>query len=173
MASETMYGTHGFLDIIRKGRHLLTPDNFETCILSVGGDTAKAGMIMTQKGESENYVDQAGTGDNPYGILCRPSRPADTYDLDDAIVDATEVLILKLPLPPGVEVAVFYEHKAGPVAVEDGYPAALGSAASGMVCLWAYTDAAAATDTLVEKVGTFAQVHAGHATEERIVCIKA
>lgn len=172
MADETMKGTHGFLSVHRGGT--LNPNNIVQRTLSVGGNTAKAGMILTTTGETAGYVDQAGQTDQPYGILLAPSVPADTYDIDDAIDDGTLVDIYLLPSDGTTEFAMFLAALAGPVAVVEGAPIGVDNvtAANGKVALWAYTNATDQTDNTSRVIGRAAMHHAGHATEVKILVVR-
>jgi hypothetical protein len=52
MADETIGATHGIRRIIQSGSEHLTSSNFDLVKLSVGGNTAKAGHIVTVNGET-------------------------------------------------------------------------------------------------------------------------
>lgn len=172
MADETMYATHGFLSIVREGAEHIKDSDIEIFTLSVGGNTAKAGYFVTQDDATDQskIVDLAITTDENFvGQILAPVKPADAYDLDDVLTDGIEVYVLK-PMGGRVKTAAFYEPVAGPVAVNRGLIAVIGTE-GGKIRLWGYTNAASETDTLEEKVGTFAQYHVGHTTEDRIVII--
>lgn len=72
--------------------------------------------------------------------------------------------------PIGQDTTVHMKLKgtAGPIAVEEGEVASL-SDTDDQIKLFVYGDADVKTDTLILKVGRFAEADAGHATEIRIV----
>ena len=123
MADETIGATHGFLSIIRN-TDMIVSEDIIVRTLSVGGDTAKAGMIVATDGETANLVDTAITTDVAVsGIILGPVLPADTYDIDDAMVDGIDVFILKLRGIRGAyQVAVFHEATSGVTALESFIP---------------------------------------------------
>ena len=104
MADETMLATAGYHSIIRGGRPIRDSDLLIRT-LSVGANTAKVGMAMTGAGETHPAVDIQADGDTSIvGLLLAPViRPSDTWTIDDALVDGTEVIILK---PCGGQVLV-------------------------------------------------------------------
>lgn len=174
MADETMFADFGFLNIIRGNQHLIKDPSacIVTRLLSVGGDTAKAGMIVSTVGEAANAVDLAVTTDeHALGIILGPTTPADTYDLDDAIVDGEEVDILLFGTCPGVLVAIFLETTAGPVSVEDGEPLGIGTEA-GKIRRWLYTNASSETDSFEEHVGYAAEKDAGSTADDHVVIMR-
>lgn len=176
MADETMNGTHGFRDIIRGGAvERLLPSDYDILTLSVGGNTAKAGHIVTIAGETYPACDLAITTDeHAYGIILAPVYPDNitNYDIDTAITDGELVRVLKVGYGRklGVQVAVFLEATAGPLAVVPGTKVVIGTEA-GKVRKYVYGDAASETDTLEELVGTAAEADAGSAADDHILII--
>lgn len=136
MADESFKGTKGWLEIVRGNSELIRDIHKIQRTLAVGGNTAKVGMIMTGVGETHPGVDIIADGDESFlGLLMKPLlRPSDTWDIDDALTDATEVIILK----PGSGALVGMwitgltgggTAKAGdPVYIQDFTPNALASA---------------------------------------------
>ena len=102
MANETIYGTKGYLDIVRKGK--VTDDMIEQYQLN---GTAVVGNGMTSDGETYPDIDVMEDGDGAFvGIQRKPSvRPSNTYDIGDTIADDTTVDILK-PTGGRLKVAV-------------------------------------------------------------------
>lgn len=137
--------------------------------------TIKVGHFVSRKGETEPEVDIANIGDgSQVEYVASPASLTElliidpNWDLDTAFAAATKLFTYKLGC--GAIVPVFLAGVAGPVAVEKGDTAVL--AANGEVALYAYTDAAVATDTLIERVGTFEESDAGHATERRVLLLR-
>lgn len=175
MADETMGVTHGFRSIIRGGNvDQLRGNDFDVLTLSVGGNTAQVGDVVTIAGETYPACDLAVTTDeHAYGIITSPLFPDNmtNWTIDTAITDGELVNVIKLNRSLGVQVAVNLEAIAGPIAVLPGQKAVIGTTNAGHVRLWAYTDAASETDTLEEFVGTFDEIDAGSAADDHIVII--
>ena len=175
MADQTMKADLGFLSVIRKG--VPRPEDLDILTLSVGGNTAKAGHVVTINGETYPNCDLAITTDTEaYGIILEPVYPDNisNYDLDTAITDGELVRVLKVypgGSSRGIQVAVFLEAKAGPVALVPGDQVAIGTEA-GKVRKFLYTNATEATDTQTEVIGKAAQAHAGDATNDKILIIE-
>ena len=167
-----MNGTHGFLRIIRGGAlERLTDSDYAIVTLSVGGDTAKAGHVVTMTGETEPNVDLAITTDNQvYGVILEPVFPDNiaAYDIDKVITDGEKVRVLKVGFGRrlGVQVAMISDASQG--AVLPGDQIILGANA-GQVQKWAYLDAASETDTLEEFVGISAQTLADDANTKILI----
>lgn len=108
MAIESMEGK-GYRSIIANSTESALADYIEEVELSVGSDTAQAGMVVSYMDEvtaatpgTHNHVDLATTGtpadDEAFsfaGIILRPKVRPDNYGLDDTIADGTIVKILK------------------------------------------------------------------------------
>ena len=165
----------GFVSVIRKGTP--RPEDLDILTLSVGGNTAKAGHIVTINGETYPACDLAITTDTEaYGIILEPVYPDNIsdYDLDTAITDGELVRVLKLKpggTGRGLQVAVFLEAAAGPIALVPGDQVAIGTEA-GKARKFVYTNATEATDAPTEVIGVAAQAHAGHATDDKILIIE-
>jgi hypothetical protein len=176
MVDETIYATKGALNVICGGNvHELTEQDYDTVQLSVGTNTALAGYIVTRTGETSPAVDLAITTDlDPYGIILYPMYPDNIadYDIDTLITDGEWVKILKIGTGKKIKVWAYLGNLAGPVAVTVGQKCSLATNLAGGVQGWAYTDAAAATDTLHEQVGVILEADAGNATEQRVIKIE-
>lgn len=172
MADEFLLADEGFLSVVRAGSENLKDSDFEVVTLSVGSDIALVGEFVTHASETAPNVDLAVTSDASFvGVIVRPLLvPSSSWDIDTALIDGTDVVVLK-PTGGRCTIAVYREPTAGPVAVVKGDIAVLGTADKGMVRKFIYADATAATDSFVEVVGKFAEAHAGHASENRIVLL--
>lgn len=175
MADED-YADFGYLEVIRGGAvETLVPSDYDVLTLSVGGNTAQAGFIVTINGEVYPACDLAITGDlQAYAIILGPVFPDDiaNYLMTSTIVDGTKVRVLKINhRTMGVLVAVFLETTAGPLAVVPGQPLTIGTEA-GKVRKHVYGDADQATDTLAEKVGTCAEADPGSAADDHIILME-
>ena len=171
MADETIGVTHGFLSIIRN-TDMIVSEDIIVRTLSVGGDTAKAGMPVATDGETANLVDTAVTTDVAVlGIILGPVLPADTYDIDDVIVDGSDVFILKLRGIRGAyQVAVIHEATSSITALEEGIEIAVGATA-GKVRIFTYADSTAATDSSSEILGSSAETATLSTTDDNVIII--
>lgn len=172
MANETLYATKGYLSVIRWADPSLNLDAYIVQrTLSVGGDTAVAGDVMSADGETIGYVDIAAESDVQLaGILLGPTRPGDNYDLDDTIADGTTVDILR-PTGGRTIVSVILDSTATTTAdIEEFDWIRIGSTA-GHVELFVYADAADSTDTFEIIVGKAAEVMANHTADDRVFAI--
>jgi hypothetical protein len=172
MGNETLFATKGYQSVIR----WVDPSiSIEAYIiqrtLSVGGDTAVAGDIMSGEGETQGLVDIAAESDLGFiGVLLGPVRPADGYDLDDAIVDGTTVNILR-PTGGRTIIAVINDSTTTAAAdFEEGDWARIGSSA-GHVEKWLYADTADSTDSFSIVVGKAAETKANHTTDDQVVTL--
>ena len=140
--------------------------------LSVGGNTAKAGMPVATDGETANLVDRAVTTDVALlGLILGPVLPADTYDIDDLLVDGIDVFILKLRGIRGAyQVAVIHEATSGVTALEEAIEIAVGTE-DGKVRIFTYTDSTAATDSSSEIVGSSAETATLSTTDDHVIII--
>jgi hypothetical protein len=95
---------------------------------------------MSGEGETQGLIDVAAESDLGFiGILLGPVRPADTYDLDDVIVDGTTVNVLR-PTGGRTIVSVILDSTATTTAdLEEGDWIRIGSTA-GHVEKWVYND---------------------------------
>jgi len=170
MGDETLYATKGYLSIVRWCDPSINLASYIVQrTLSVGGDTAKAGDVMSSDGETIGLVDVAGEADVQIaGILMGPNRPGDNYDLDDVIVDGTTVDILR-PTGGRTIVSVILDSTATTSAdIEEFDWIRVGNTA-GHVELFVYA-AADSTDTFEIVVGKAAEVMANHA-DDRVFAI--
>jgi hypothetical protein len=148
----------------------LKDSDFEVVTIKAGVSTAKVGHFVTGNGETAPNVDLAVTTDGTFrGIIVRPVTIPDSWDIDTAFAAGTDVVILK-PTGGRCVVAGFLEATAGPVPVVPGDKLALGTGA-GKVRKWSYADAAMATDTLSEVVGTAAESDGGSAADDHVILI--
>lgn len=171
MADETIGVTHGARRIIQKGSELLTSSHFDVLTLSVGGNTAQAGHIVTINGETYPACDLGVTSDLvPYAVILGPVFPENVtdYDIDTAITDGELVHVLKVPVPRGVTFLAFLKAVAGPIALVPPFIVGMSSEA-GKVMKFVYGDAAAGTDTLESAVGRIATLTAGSAADDLII----
>lgn len=171
MAEETMYGTKGLLSIILEGEETLHESDYEIRTLSVGSDTARIGDFVSEAGETSGYVDLAATGDGSFlGVITDVVyRPSDTFTIDTALADGTKVRILK-PTGGRVKIATNIAADVAGSALVAGQKMAL--ATVGECKQFAYTDAAVATDTLLEVVGNLAYgitIHASGADNTSVI----
>jgi hypothetical protein len=169
MGNETLYATKGYLSIIRWVDPSINIDAYiEQRVLSVGGNTAVAGDVMTVAGETQGYVDICAESDTGFlGINAGLTVPPDNYDLDDAQTDGETVNILR-PTGGRTIVALICDSSGGPVAWEEGDYARVGSTA-GHVESWIYNDTNMSTDTFALVVGKLAQVYAGHTSDDKVI----
>lgn len=118
MANESLYATKGYLDLIVSGAGLLRSDDVEVLTLSVGGNTAKVGHLLTGTGETYPAVDLCGAGERPSHVLWKPHesflRTSSTWTIDTAITDGAKVYAIKLSRKIGIVIAMFLA--AGAVA---------------------------------------------------------
>jgi hypothetical protein len=169
MGDETLYATKGYTNVIRWADPSLNIDAYTIQrTLSVGGNTAVAGDIMSGEGETQGLVDIAAEGDLGFiGILLGPVNPADNYDLDDAIDDGTTVNILR-PTGGRTIVSVILDSTATTTSdLEEGDWVRIGSTA-GHVEKWVYTDAADSTDSFSIVLGKAAEVIGNHTADDRV-----
>ena len=122
MADEVMSTVIG-QNIIRAGSEFIRDSHKLVRTLAVGGNTAKVGMIMTAASETWPAVDIVADGDLGFeGILLRPvARPSDTWTLDTALTDATDVVLLK-PTGGQVKIAIWVTGMTGATAISAGDP---------------------------------------------------
>jgi hypothetical protein len=172
MGDETLYATKGYQSIIRWCDPTISKEAYIVQrTLSVGGDTAKAGDVMSADGETIGLVDVAAESDVQIaGILMGPTRPGDDYDLDDTIADGTTVDILR-PTGGRMMVSVILDSTATTGAdIEEFDYIRVGSTA-GHVELFVYLNAADSTDTFELVVGKAAEVMANHTADDRVFTI--
>ena len=171
MANETLYADNGYLSIVRWVDPSIKLDAYIIQrTLSVGGDTAVAGDVMSADGETIGLVDVAAESDlGIAGILMGPTRPGDNYDLDDVIVDGSTVDILR-PTGGRTIVSVILDSTTTTTAdIEEFDWIRVGSTA-GHVELFVYA-AADSTDTFEIVVGKAAEVMANDTSDDRVFAI--
>lgn len=169
MANETLFATKGYQSVIRWTDPSINIDAYIIQrTLSVGGNTAVAGDIMSGEGESQGLVDVAAEADLGFiGILLGPVSPADGYDLDDVITDGYTVNILR-PTGGRTIVSVILDSTATTSAdLEEGDWVRIGSTA-GHVEKWVYTDTADSTDSFSIVLGKAAEVIGNHTSDDRV-----
>jgi len=181
MADEELYATKGYLDPIRSGHHNLKESDFETPTLSVGGNTAQIGDIVTMDGETWPAVDLCQAGENPYGVIVDLFDRQDitNFTVDTAITDGTKVKVVKIRRGIGIVVAMklapgAVAHIPGDRAVAAAAGEILKSVA-GLSTSNTYTDAAvnAEIDRLEQGyIGKFADSLTGHATDAKVTLVE-
>jgi len=121
MADEA-FETGVGLGVVRGGSEQLRDSDFEIVTLSVGSNTAKVGMAVTSTGETDPAVDIMGGAEIFRGLIIEPViRPSDSWSPNDALVDGTEVKILKRTGGRAL-VAYLATGYDTPLAVLAGYP---------------------------------------------------
>lgn len=171
MGDETLYATKGYLSIVRWCDPSINLASYIVQrTLDVGGDTAKAGDVMSADGEAVGLVDVAAEGDVQIaGVLMGPTLPGDNYDLDDVIVDGSTVDILR-PTGGRTMISVILDSTTTTTAdIEEFDWIRVGSTA-GHVELFVYA-AADSTDTFEIVVGKAAEVMANHTSDDRVFAI--
>ena len=173
MADNTIKGTRSFLKLVQGGNNPLDDDM--TSVV-VNGATTKVGHVVTHNGETLPDAALAITTDGrPLGVVQEPSYMANVlaadpdWDIDTVLPDNTRIRVNRLG--SGSIVPLFLEAKAGPVAVVKGDLIAVGTEA-GKVRKYVYTDAVAATDSLLEVIGTAEESSAGSATDDLILLVR-
>lgn len=174
-ANETIRGTRDYEDALQGGK---IPHESErgAATIKAALTTVQVGMFVSRVGETEPEVDLAVATDMEGAeYVYQPAnlpqvlRGDPDWNIDTAF--AAGIKLETFLLGCGAIVPVILEGLAGPVAVVKGDIAVLGLTA-GKVRKWAYTDASEQLDTLVERVGTFMESDAGHATEDRILLVR-
>lgn len=170
MADETLYADLGQLEVIAEAPRGIPANAIVSRTLSVGGNTATAGMVATGHGETYPAIDLAITTDvHADYVILKPVTPSNmtNYTLDSTITDAEDVWCLDLNKCKGLDIEVYLrlEAAAGPIAIEIGDDIAIGTEA-GKVRKFVYADATAATDSFIERVGKALEVDAGSATDD-------
>ena len=171
MGDETQYATKGYSSIIRWVDPKIKKDAYIVQrTLSVGGDTAVAGDVMSADAETIGLIDIAAEADVQIaGILLGPTSPGDTYDLDDAIADGTTVDLLR-PTGGRMMVSVILDSTTTTTChIEEFDWIRLGHTA-GHVELFVYTDTADSTDSFEIIVGKAAEAMLD-STDDRVFTI--
>jgi len=173
MADETIKGTRRYLKLHQGGS---PPDPNKQFNATINGATATIGHVVTRVGETEPDVALAITTDGrPAGVIIEPSRLSEVlavdpdWNIDTVLPDNTRLLCTELGSDEIVP--LFLEAKAGPVPVVKGDLIALGTEA-GKVRKLVYADATAATDSLIEVVGTAAEADAGSVTDDHVLLVR-
>ena len=92
------------------------------------------------------------------------------WDIDTVLPDAM-VAVETFKKGCGAVVPMHLQATAGPIALEKGDKVVLASG-GGKVAKYAYTDAAVATDTLIEVVGEIEEETAGSAADDLVVLVR-
>lgn len=177
MADEAMLADHGFRTIIRGGNiDQLRPNDFDVLTLSVGGNSALVGDVVTIQGETYPNCDLAITTDNhAYGIITSPLFPDNmtNWTIDVVITDGELVNVIRLNRKLGVQVAVNLEalDDSGAVPVEPGDHIVIGASNAGHVRKWKYTASTSELDSLEEFVGTCDDTDGGSTADDHIIII--
>lgn len=173
MADEAIQADKGYQTIWRGGP---VPRQDQLAVVNAVGADIKLGMCVTHNGETYPAAAPAITTDISWaGVamdiqnLASVLAAVPAWDLDDVIPIAQEFIIAK----KGSEliVAMFLEALAGPVAVAKGDLIAIGIEA-GKVRKFTYADAAAATDSFLEVIGTVMEANAGSTADDHIILVR-
>lgn len=172
-ADEAIQVDKGYQSIQRGGP---VPRQDQISDVRVNGSATKLGMAVTHFGETYPDIAPAVTTDLSFaGIaldiqnLAEIQKVDPDWDLDDVVPDNQQLIIAKKG--SALLVAVFLEVTAGPVAVVKGDFLALGTEA-GKLRKFLYTDAAAATDSFREVVGTVVEADAGSTSDDHVVIMR-
>ena len=170
MADETITGVLGAAAEILQGGQQIADDDY--IIRRINGSGSKPGMLMTEEGESAYDVAPGITTDTVYsGVLSHPAEVLTTaWDIDTVIPDNKLAKLVRLG--SNKVVPMFLEATAGPVALEFGDLLAAGTEA-GKVRSFIYADAAAATDSSLEIIGTFEEdADAGSTSDDHVILVR-
>lgn len=171
--ADSLFATHGYQSIVRWCDPTINIDAYIIQrTLAVGNDNAVAGDLITGEAESQGFVDVAINTDagSVMGILMRPNRPGDTYDLDDGIADGTIVDILRPTAGRTIVSVVVDGSTTATYALEEGDWVAI-SGVAGHAHKWLYGDTADSTDSFMNVFGQSAEVFANGSTTDRVVAI--
>jgi hypothetical protein len=165
---ETVYGTKGYLSIIR----WIDPSiNIDSYIIqrTENGGTAHPGDIMTNAGETQGIVDVAEATDTGFlGIMLNETTITADYDIDEIAGTGVTIDILR-PTGGRTICAVTLDSEAGPVAWEEGDWCRVGAA--GKVASWVYNDTDSHLDSFEVVIGKAAEVLAGHTANDEVIHI--
>ena len=173
MANETLYATKGYTEVVRWSDPDIDIDSYTIQrVLSVGGNTAIAGNVVTGAGETQGFVDVAVAVDTSFlGLILAPTTPPEDYDLDDVITDGETVNILR-PTGGRTICAVVLGSHTGTPAHEEGDNIAVDvKNVAGQVCSWVYADNADSTDTFALVVGKAVAPKTASATDYQVIHI--
>ena len=167
---ETLYGTKGYLSVIRWIDPSINIDSYTIQRVESAGSTAVPGDIITGAAETQGNVDVCAESDTSFlGIMLNETViPAD-YDIDEAATAGDTIDILR-PTGGRTICAVICDSSAGPIAWEEGDYARVGSVA-GHVESWIYNDTNMSTDSFALVVGKLAEVYAGHTSTDKVIHI--
>ena len=158
ITDQTLYASLGFLSVIRWVDPSINIDSYIIQrTLSVGGNTAVPGDIMSADGETAGYVDIAVNTDLGFvGVFLNETIITADYDIDEAASDGISVDILR-PTGGRTIIAVILDSTGGAATgIEEGdYVAIAGTA--GHVAAWVYADSADSTDTEEIVIGRSAE----------------
>lgn len=173
MADQSL-STRGYYQWQQGGKPLGPNDLVEA---RTNGTDIKIGHIVTHTGETLPDVDLAITTDGrPLGVVVGPVNLKTVLDSDPdwnpdtALPDNTKIWVAKLGC--GAIGPVHLEATAGPLAVVKGTTMLAVGTEAGKVRNFAYTDATAATDSLIEVVGTAHESSAGSATDDLVILMR-
>ena len=173
MADETMQGTKGFQTMHRAGP---VPRQDQLAVVKAVGADIKLGMVVTHNGETFPEAAPAITTDISWAGVAYDVQNIKSvldvdpdWDLDDVIPITQQFIIAKKG--SDMIVPLFLEAIAGPIAIAKGDIIAIGIEA-GKVRKWTYTDAAAATDSFLEVVGSAYEANAGSTADDKIILVR-
>ena len=169
MTSDSLSG-FGIIDIIRSGREFLGSKSI--VVRRVNGSDIGIAHLVTESGETFPDIDLMVEGDDGFlGLVLNPVHPLDTFNIDDLFTDNDWVYVLR---PHGGLLTVLAWLQAtsgGAKSPKAGELMAQGDEDAGTLMPMSdkYTDAAVATDTLLEAVGRAVKATTGHATDLKVM----
>lgn len=165
--AETLGGL-GIKTIIRAGKGALTPDDI--LVRRTNGSDLFPGCLCSENGETFPDIDLLANAElSILGVVLGEVRPADDYDIDDTISDNVFVYVL-VPTGGRVIIAVLYETAA--VNVLKGDHVGVSTVDAGFWGKVTYTDAAAATDTMMGSMGRSISAITGHASNQKVLLVR-
>ncbi len=168
MANETVYGTKGYLSIVRWVDPSINLNSYIIQRIEGATGTIVPGDVVTGAGESQGSVDVCAESDTSFlGVALNETIITEDYDIDEIAAVGVTLDILR-PTGGRTIIAVICDSSAGPVAWEEGDYARVGSVA-GHVESWIYNDTNASTDTFALVVGKLAEVYAGHTSDDKVI----
>ncbi len=173
MADETMQGTKGYQSMHRAGP---VPRQDQLAVVRVNGSATKLGMPVTHNGETFPDIAPAITTDISWAGIAYDVQNLKAildidpdWDLDDVVPDNQQLIIAKKG--SDMIVPLFLEAIAGPIAIAKNEFIAIGIEA-GKARKWTYADAAAATDSFNEVLGTAYEANAGSTADDKIILVR-
>ncbi|KKN58853.1 hypothetical protein LCGC14_0547600 [marine sediment metagenome] len=164
--AETLGGL-GITSIIRAGKGALTLDDI--VIRRTNAATLFPSCLCSENGETFPDIDLLANAElSMLGVVLGEVRPAETYDIDATISNNVFVYVL-LPTMKTI-IAVLYETAA--VNVLKGDHVGVSTVDAGFWGKITYTDAAAATDTMMGSFGRSVSAVTGHASNQKVMLVR-